>query len=138
MAGNSDIVSQGGHIVMENKAQTFSEIAVRDLEKGGDSLGFDINPLLVTDVLNSGPRTLIIQRLEPELGAPGGQWLNNPAHVVADDAEAGDPGVLLHRPPQRVLRVLGHRIRLIKNDDFVRRARVSSVCTGKPPQRGAR
>jgi len=47
-----------------------------------------------------------VQRLEPELGASRGEWLDDARDIVADEHEPSNLGVRLHCSPQRVLRIL--------------------------------
>ena len=65
------------------------------------------------------------ERLEPELGTPGRQGFDDPADVVADEAELGGAALLLHRSSQRGLSVPGHGVSLVEDDDLERRARTA-------------
>ena len=114
--------------IVENStdAPTFAKISLWRLQKSVHSILWNIDPLLVTYELQSWPGALVIEWLESELCTPGGQRFNDPADIVADNAEPGDLGVLLHGPSQRVLRILCHRICLVQNDDLVRRAWVAA------------
>jgi len=55
--------------------------------------------LLVRDVLQPLPHHFCPNRLEPELGAPRRDWLDDAANVVAQDEEPRDLEV---RPAQRL------------------------------------
>ena len=69
--------------------------------------------------------------LEAELGTTGSDGSDDPAHIVADEAEPHRPRLLLHGPPQRGLGVGGHGIRLVEDDELVRRAGTAAM--GRKP-----
>lgn len=60
----------------------------------------------LADVVNALAHDLPMQRLEPELGTPRGEGLNDAGHIVADEHKASDFGVSFHGAPQSVLGVL--------------------------------
>ena len=59
-----------------------------------------------------------------------------PSDIIANKTESRYARVCLHDSSQCTLRILGHRIGFIKNDDFVRRTwvcfsvRCDGLCTG--------
>ena len=62
--------------------------------------------LTFTYVVDAFAHNIPMQWLEPELGTPRGQRLNDAGHVVTYEDKASDIGVSLHGAPQCILRVL--------------------------------
>lgn len=63
--------------------------------------------LCAADFANALCEAIALDRPKPELGAPGCQRADDSADVVADEAEASDFGIRLHRPAKSVLGILG-------------------------------
>ena len=64
------------------------------------------------------PHVRVRQRREPEPRAPRLQRRDDFRGVVGDQAEARVARVLLDDAPERELRVLGHRVALVENDQL--------------------
>mmetsp|Transcript_11711 Transcript_11711/g.47286 ORF Transcript_11711/g.47286 Transcript_11711/m.47286 type:complete len:411 (-) Transcript_11711:24-1256(-) len=79
------------------------------------------------DVVEARAHLVGRERSKPILGAPRGERLDDARDVVADEAEARHVRVGLHGAAQRALRVLGHGVGLVENDDLERRRRVARV-----------
>ena len=74
-----------------------------------------------------------VEGLEPEFGTARGKRLDDARDVVADEDEARDFGVRLHRPPQRVLRILSRTKRaLLRTLHNIQ----TSICKTYPMQWG--
>lgn len=76
------------------------------------------------DVAEAGEDDGLGQRLEAKLGATGRDRGDDAADVVADEAEPGRAGLLLHGATQGRLGGVRHRIRLVEDDQLVRRTRL--------------
>ena len=59
-----------------------------------------------TDVVDALAHDVSKQRLEPELGTSGRQWLNDTRHIVANEDKARHFGVSFHGASQSILRIL--------------------------------
>lgn len=59
-----------------------------------------------TDMVDALAHDVSMQRLEPELGTSGRQWLNDARHIVANEDEARHIGVSFHGASQSILRIL--------------------------------
>lgn len=53
--------------------------------------------------------------------------MSRPADVVADEAEAGGSGLLLHGPPESCLSWRRHGVGLVQDDDLVRRTQLTAA-----------
>lgn len=96
-----------------------------------DALGRDVQPLRVHHVLHAISHRLGAERGEAEPGASRLQGGDDLRHVVADEAEAGVLGVLLDDAPQRELRVFGHAVALVEDDEFeTRGVEAHGACEG--------
>jgi hypothetical protein len=66
-----------------------------------------------------------------------GLSFNSPSNIIANKTEPCYPRVSLHNASQCTLRILGHRICFIENDNFIGRTRIclpvgrDSLCTGR-------
>lgn len=59
-----------------------------------------------TDVMDALAHDVSVQRLESELGTPGGQGFNDARHIVADEHEACHLSVSLYCASQSILCIL--------------------------------
>ncbi len=59
-----------------------------------------------TDMVDALAHDVSMQRLEPELGTSGRQWLNDTRHIVANEDKARHIGVSFHGASQSILRIL--------------------------------
>jgi hypothetical protein len=59
-----------------------------------------------TDMVDALAHDVSMQRLEPELGTSGCQWLNDARHIVANEHKACHIGVSFHGASQSILRIL--------------------------------
>ena len=80
-----------------------------------DSLGQWFEPELCAPTKNGQSSSDIKENSD----CPPGDGFNDSGHIVADETELGALSRLLHGPPQRGLGVLGHRVSLVQDDDFV-------------------
>lgn len=61
----------------------------------------------------------------------GASTSHRPADVVADEAEAGGPGLLFHRSPKGRLSWSRHGVCLVQDNDLVGRTRLTAANTTK-------
>ena len=60
----------------------------------------------LADVVDALAHDVSVQGLEPELGAPRRQWLNDSRHIVADEHKTCHVCMGFHGAPQSILRIL--------------------------------
>lgn len=88
------------------------------------SLLRNIHRLLLHNPIHQHPNIPLLQRTKPKPCAPRQQRRRQLMRIIRNNAEPRVGRVLLHDPPQRHLRRRRHRVRLIQDDQFVRRHRL--------------
>lgn len=109
-------------------------VAIADLGDVIQGLVGDVNAFLSADFFESVEGVFFADLLELEAGGTGLQCGDDLGDVVADHAEAGGTGVLLHDAAKGGLGVSGHSVGLVEDDDLrvelgVREVH-SSLCEG--------
>ncbi|EEQ41586.1 hypothetical protein CLUG_05715 [Clavispora lusitaniae ATCC 42720] len=83
------------------------------------------------DIAQAQQGVFAVQQAEAELGAPQRQRVDDARDVVANQAETRHARVVFHGAPQRRLRIVGHGVGLVQDDDLVRRTRVLAQVLGR-------